>query len=964
MHVVSGIISLRFATAFALAFMSCALSAAEPPTAPILRIETGRHTGAIWGVATDAAGRYVATASQDKTVRVWDAATGKQLETLRPPVGDDQEGSLSAVAMSPDGKLIAVGGRTGYEWDKRCNIYVFQRAGGRLIRRIGELPDTIISLAWSFDGRSLAVGLAGKNGVRVFRTNDYSPAGEDRDYDGLTLGLDFDASGKLASGSDDGFVRLYELSTAGLKLLAKKTAPGGKQPRSVKFSPDGSRIAVVFFNSRHVDVLSVLTLDALYLPSTDAGTGTFGRVTWSADGQSLYAGGMVQNQGKFKIRRWSDAGRGPYDDLDAASDGILSIAALAQGGIVYGGHGPAWGRFDSSDKRTVLIAPPTADFRSLLQGFRVSSNASEVQFAYGAGGVTPVRFQIPQQALIDGADAVLIAPRTSASGLAISDWNNNWEPKLNGDRLPLKKLEMARSLAVAPDGQSFLLGTDWNIRSFSREGKERWAVSVPGIAWAVNISGDGKTAVAALADGTIRWYRYEDGKELLALFPHVDRKRWVMWTPSGYYAASPGAEDLIGWHLNRGRDQAADFFPASRFRAQFYRPDVIAKVLQAGSETEALRLANVEAGRKDQTARIEQVLPPVVDMLAPGNDSTFSSTSVTVTFSLRAPADAPITGIRVRVNGQPVTLPDTRNAQVKSEDDTRELSVPVPPQDSEIMIFAENKNGVSTPGLVRLAWRGTAPADKGEFVVKPKLYVLAVGVSEYALRDIRLGFAAKDAQDFAAALLKQKGLLYRDVELKLLTDAAATRDEIVDGFDWLRKQVTNRDIGMVFLAGHGVNDADGKYYFLPVNGDPEKLRRTGVAQSEINDVLKALPGKAVFFVDTCHAGNVLGTGRRGVVDASGVVNELASAENGVLVFSSSTGRQYSLENPKWGNGAFTKALVEGINGKADVNKTGRITHKMLDFYISERVKELTGNQQTPVTLVPNGVPDFPVALSP
>ena len=80
--------------------------------------------------------------------------------------------------------------------------------------------------------------------------------------------------------------------------------------------------------------------------------------------------------------------------------------------------------------------------------------------------------------------------------------------------------------------------------------------------------------VVAYGDGTIRWHRWSDGEELLALFAHADRTRWVLWTPSGYYDASAGAEELIGWHLNRGQDEAADFFPASRFRARFYRPDV------------------------------------------------------------------------------------------------------------------------------------------------------------------------------------------------------------------------------------------------------------------------------------------------------------------------------------------------------------------------------------------------------
>lgn len=103
-------------------------------------------------------------------------------------------------------------------------------------------------------------------------------------------------------------------------------------------------------------------------------------------------------------------------------------------------------------------------------------------------------------------------------------------------------------------------------------------------------------------------------------------------------------------------------------------------------------------------------------------------------------------------------------------------------------------------------------------------------------------------------------------------------------------------------------------------------------------------------------------GKRAISDITGVINELTSAENGVVVFSSSTGRQYSLEDPLWQNGAFTKAVVEGIRGKADLLGKGKITVNMLDAYIAERVKELTQGKQTPVTTKPNTVPDFPIAV--
>jgi uncharacterized caspase-like protein len=208
--------------------------------------------------------------------------------------------------------------------------------------------------------------------------------------------------------------------------------------------------------------------------------------------------------------------------------------------------------------------------------------------------------------------------------------------------------------------------------------------------------------------------------------------------------------------------------------------------------------------------------------------------------------------------------------------------------------------------------------------------------------------------------LLQRNKLYRDVEVKVLVDQGATRDAVVDGLEWLQKEVTERDVGMLFLAGHGINTSDGLYYFAPANFDLNSVKRTGVVFTEIRDTLANLAGKALFFVDTCHSGNVLG-GRRALPDLNSVVNELSSAENGVVVFSSSTGREIAFENPVWGNGAFTKALVEGIMGKADPNRTGRVTHKSLDIYVSERVKELTGGRQHPVTQAPGGVPDFPVA---
>ena len=129
--------------------------------------------------------------------------------------------------------------------------------------------------------------------------------------------------------------------------------------------------------------------------------------------------------------------------------------------------------------------------------------------------------------------------------------------------------------------------------------------------------------------------------------------------------------------------------------------------------------------------------------------------------------------------------------------------------------------------------------------------------------------------------------------------------------------------------------------------------------------MQDIAGKVVLFNDSCHSGNVLGGTLKGLPpDSTGIVNELVSAENGAVVFAAATGSEYALEKPDWNNGAFTKALVEGIDGQADYGHTGRITINMLSLYVSERVKTLTDGRQHPTENKPATVRDFPLAADP
>ena len=96
-------------------------------------------------------------------------------------------------------------------------------------------------------------------------------------------------------------------------------------------------------------------------------------------------------------------------------------------------------------------------------------------------------------------------------------------------------------------------------------------------------------------------------------------------------------------------------------------------------------------------------------------------------------------------------------------------------------------------------------------------------------------------------------------------------------------------------------------------------------------------------------------------DVSSAVNDFAQAEGGVVAYSASTGKEFSFENEQWGHGAFTKALLEGLGGQADLLHNGTVTTATLDLFLESRVKELTGGRQHPVMNRPKTVPDFPIA---
>ena len=962
---------------------------------PIIRIcdvESGRqlmklegHTGWINSLVYSPDGKNIVSGSSDNTIIIWDAESGRQIRVLSGHIG-----TVQSVAYSPDGKRIVSGaGSSNKQRYDDCTIRIWDAESGRRLRVISGHAHEIRSVTYSPDGKHI-MSRAYIDGVKIWNAKNgrllrtfpggevvYSPDGKSIAFgEGYGITIRDAESGRevqtllaqskaigsvvynpdsknITAGSIDGKIFIWDAESGRqLRIHSVPVVLSGNTyvdsynffARSMVYSPDGKHLTVTM-NLQTVKIIDIETgREVRTLSWSMPNTISDIRVVYSPDGRRIVTG---SSDGLVRI--WDAMNGRLLHTLSGHTSGIWALAYSPDGKyIASGSHDTKVRIWDAESGKGILFFSGHTDDNTIWGAVR--------SLAYSP----------------DGRYIASSSPYT----IRIWDAQNGQEKiSIRGG---------VQCLAYSPDGKNIVAGNGRGILILNAESGRVQMSLVGHIAdvRSVAYSSDGKKILSHSFDNTIRLWDAATGKEIVLFisFSGSDSQlslasrglsvetetassaiegEWLSITPDGYYQASPRGDRFLNVRVNNtvsGIDS---------YRSVFYNPDVLQARLQGRPDPSSKANVTIQ--------QAASFIPPQVTIRSP---STFTTTNTATTNLSVTVTDQnqPIKNIKIFVNGRAVARnelaaikgnnlqPERTSLTVTGNQRTVNFELPLTLDPGRNLIEVVAFNGYSES--VRLSpVEVTYNAQAGQRPQLPNLWILAIGVNNYENSSQvggNLRFAVADAKRLTETLKSQEGRRYAKVNSLIIGDGEATlptADNIKRSLTFL-DQAGDRDIVLLFLAGHGVSAQNGRFFFLPrdavVTGSSGNWRvdeRRAISGEEITAVLEG-QGNRLLFIDACQSGGV---------DNNRMIR--AMMESNAFVFAASQGNELSYEDARWGggHGVFTYNVLNALRGAPAALAEGNVSVRSMSGFVSLEVPKATENRQNPkvYSLL---FADFPLAV--
>jgi WD40 repeat protein len=490
------------------------------------------HLNEVDSVAFSSDGQRILTAGRDHTARIWDAQSGKQLLTL-----EGHTSVIQSAAFSSDGQRVLTA-----SWDGTARIW--DAATGNCVLTLEGHVGPIHDVAYSPDGRRIVIGGDDKE-ARVLDALTGKELLFLRGHGGGIWCVAFSPDGhRIATGSDnsDPTARVWDAATGEYLFTL---AGHSSKLSAVRFSSDNGQI-VTCSDDRTARVWDALT--GKFLFSLKGHTGRVNDVAISRDGTRIVTGSDDRT-----AKVW-DASRDRQVLTLKGHTGNFAAAAFSRDGrrvVTGGGEGDLTARvWDAAAGNVVLTlqgqhSRPIRSVAFSTDGRRIATGSGDhtakVWDAAGGqylftlpghhGPITRVAFSPDGRRIATGSADTTARVWDSASGKLLLTFTNHTAG--------------INDLTFSPDGRRIATASSdhtanvWDVAT----GTEWFELNdTDGKVAAVAFSPDGRQLATACADGSAKLWDVASRKRLLTFRGHSDQVRWVAFSPDGRRVVTAGVD--------------------------------------------------------------------------------------------------------------------------------------------------------------------------------------------------------------------------------------------------------------------------------------------------------------------------------------------------------------------------------------------------------------------------------------